>query len=540
MLGARSIPVPKGRLGTRSLGALLCSARARRATALLSLEEGERKGEIVFVQGRVLRAVTSEPASYIGALLCKRGVLDPRLLGDTLEEMHRTGRLHGQILLERKLVTPAQLSEALAEQTRHRILHLFSFCDQATYQVSELSAPSSSARDHGRPTVDPWPLVYRGLCLNPRPELVRGAVDRLDGLLRLRDMRVLDELRLEPAERALCEELGTRPTAVADLLGDARVPRPRAELLLYILALGRHLERTAADVVNPAQLGASGVRAHAAACAERAPHACLDVAEDATREEIRAAYFRLARVWHPDRLPTALADVRPACEEVFAKMTDAFRALMEKPLATDALREPMGRDSAAPPSGRPVLVSLPPPTVTMTDVDRALSRADFQKAGRLASALVRTGAHGPAARAVIAMCDAAGANASFDQVDGAIASLDKIIGGDSECVRALFYRGVLAKRGGRIDAAVRDFRSVLRLDPTHVDAQRELRLADARARSASGAQTGTNHPATDAPRAPHARRASDRDRTDLEPLPAPPHQPGSGLRALLTKGVRRS
>jgi tetratricopeptide (TPR) repeat protein len=389
--------------------------------------------------------------------------------------------------------------------------------------------------------VDPWPLVYRGLCLNPRPDLVRGAVERLDGLLRLRDMRVLDELRLEPDERALCEELGARPTAVADLLGDERVPRARAELLLYVLALGRHLERTAADVVGPTQLGASGVRAHATACADRAPHVCLDVAEDATGEEIRAAYFRLARVWHPDRLPPALADVRPACEEVFAKMTDAFRVLMEKPLATELLREPVSRDSAAPPSGRPPLVSLPPPTVTMTDVDRALSRADFAKAGRLASALIRTGAHGPAARAVVAMCDAAGANASFDQVDSAIVALDKILGGDPECVRALFYRGVLAKRVGRIDAAVRDFRRIVRLDPDHVDAQRELRLADARARSSSGEQTAATSPTADASRpALHARRVSDRERTDLEPLPGPPPRPGSGLRALLAKVVGRS
>jgi hypothetical protein len=54
--------------------------------------------------------------------------------------------------------------------------------------------------------------------------------------------------------------------------------------------------------------------------------------------------------------------------------------------------------------------------------------------------------------------------------------LDRLLTGDPECTRALFYRGQIAKRLGRGDAAARDFRKVVRLDPTNLDAQREARL----------------------------------------------------------------
>lgn len=534
MHGARSIPAPKGRLGDRPLGALLASGRARRATVVISLCERERGGDITLVQGRVLRATVSGDldAHFLGTILFERGILSDADLGHSLEEMSRTGKLHGTVLLERALATPAQIAEALAEQTRRRVLDLFALGGDATYDVREHVTPSHAARDHGRPTVDPWPLVFRGLCLHPQPELVSAAVQRLAGMVRLHDLRVVDELVLDRRERAFCETLARHPAPASELVAESGLPRERAELLVYVLALGRHLERSPVDVLGPAQLGAAGVRARAVLAEGQSPHALLGIPEDASGEAIRAAFFRLARVWHPDRLPAALAEVRPDCDRLFSQMTEAFRVLMERPL-------PASTDAAPPPPsrGRGALASLPPPTITMTDVDRALSRGDFDKAARLASELVRTGAHGPSARAVVAMCEAAGVSASFADVEHAVRALDKVLAGDPECVRALFYRGVLLKRVGRVDAAVRDFRRIVRLDPQHVDAQRELRLADIRTKGGSG-----EHKA--AVPASHTRRAGDR-RHDDPPSKSGGHPPshpgpGSGLRALLAKVVGRT
>lgn len=532
MLGARSIPAPKGRLASRSLGALLASARARRASVVLELDDGPRRGEITFVQGRVLRATTTDDVAKLGMLLFERGLVHDRALGECLEESQRSGKLLGAVLLERELVTAVQLESALAEQTRRRVLQLFGSSDACTYEVHELASSAIPARDQGRPTVDPWPLVHRGLLLHPRPELVTAAVGRLDGMIRLRDLRVLDELQLEGVDRAFCEDLATRPALVVELLADTRLPRARAEHLVYVLALGRHLERTASEIAGPEQLGEDGVRARVLLAEAQGPHALLGVPEGASAEAIRAAYFRLARLWHPDRLPGPLSGLRPECDHVFSRMTDAFRVLMEHPVDARAAPAPA-------PVARKGLVSLPPPTTTLVDVDRALSRADFETASRLASTLVRTGAHGPPARAVVAMCRAAGPRATFSDVEQAILELDKIIGGDPECVRALFYRGVLLKRLRRIDAAVRDFRRIVRLEPNHVDAQRELRLADMRSKRESG-----EHAASLSIVGVRAAPPEGRDRGPLASPPAgasaSPSLPESGLRALLAKVVGRS
>ena len=40
----------------------------------------------------------------------------------------------------------------------------------------------------------------------------------------------------------------------------------------------------------------------------------LKLTDTATDEEIRAAHFRLARAWRPERLPPDLADMKEACK----------------------------------------------------------------------------------------------------------------------------------------------------------------------------------------------------------------------------------
>jgi tetratricopeptide (TPR) repeat protein len=57
---------------------------------------------------------------------------------------------------------------------------------------------------------------------------------------------------------------------------------------------------------------------------------------------------------------------------------------------------------------------------------------------------------------------------------------------EPEYERALFYRGVLLKKAGRPDRAIRDFRLSAELNPKNLDAVREVRLFEMRRRTGSG------------------------------------------------------
>src|SRR5439155_23819639 len=48
----------------------------------------------------------------------------------------------------------------------------------------------------------------------------------------------------------------------------------------------------------------------------------LGVERDASDAEVQAAYYTLAKAWHPDRLPGELARVRDLASKVFARMSE--------------------------------------------------------------------------------------------------------------------------------------------------------------------------------------------------------------------------
>jgi tetratricopeptide (TPR) repeat protein len=70
--------------------------------------------------------------------------------------------------------------------------------------------------------------------------------------------------------------------------------------------------------------------------------------------------------------------------------------------------------------------------------------------------------------------------------DDLIKHLDVILAKEQQFERALYYRGVLLKRSGRLDRALRDFRLAAQLNPKNLDAVREVRLFEMRQRGASG------------------------------------------------------
>jgi tetratricopeptide (TPR) repeat protein len=71
--------------------------------------------------------------------------------------------------------------------------------------------------------------------------------------------------------------------------------------------------------------------------------------------------------------------------------------------------------------------------------------------------------------------------------DDLIHLLDGVLAKEPSYERAIYYRGVLLKRAGRHDKAMRDFKKAVELNPKNIDAVREVRLHDMRKRGAAAA-----------------------------------------------------
>ncbi|MFO0546956.1 MAG: DnaJ domain-containing protein [Polyangiaceae bacterium] len=211
----------------------------------------------------------------------------------------------------------------------------------------------------------------------------------------------------------------------------------------------------------------------------------LGLEKGATDPQIQAAYFKVAKTWHPDRLPAELQELKGAVSSAFAKFNEAYATLSDVAKRTEYLKTVE--------SGGGKAISDAEAEQVQRVVDAAL---EFQKAevmlkkNDLAQAEVfakRAASADPEQIeyvALVAWVQAMrrgdpppfpeGKTSSF--YDDIISILDTVLIRDPMFEKALYYRAVLLKRTGKEERAMRDFRMVVQINPKNIDAVREVRL----------------------------------------------------------------
>jgi tetratricopeptide (TPR) repeat protein len=204
-------------------------------------------------------------------------------------------------------------------------------------------------------------------------------------------------------------------------------------------------------------------------------YAALGVNPDADPAVIRAEFFRLARRWHPDRLPPELANLRSEVTQIFGRMSEANQVL------TDAARRADydSKLSQAPDSEQRKVTQILEAVSSFQRAEVHLKRKDLVQALDEAKKAFEGD---PSQADHLALyghiLGLEGGDSTY-----ALSLLDRAVALDENNVRALWYRGALYKKLGRQSHAMRDFRAVVDLRPNHVEAQRELRLHEMRRRT---------------------------------------------------------
>lgn len=226
----------------------------------------------------------------------------------------------------------------------------------------------------------------------------------------------------------------------------------------------------AGSIAGPMQVGAAAIRARAEIVEDEDPFVTLGLRDGAPIEEARAAYIRLVKMWHPDRLVAELEPVRAEVGKIFAQMASAHHKLTD----ADARRAFLTQREE-----RVALLTRPRKDVLRL-IDMALGKKDWPFASDEAKKLVARDPGDAEAHAVLAWVASSAAEGSESAVRGALPILDRSVNRDTQCARAHFYRAMIHKRLGNVGNAYRDFVRVVALDPKHVDATREVRIHEMR------------------------------------------------------------
>ncbi|MDI1445672.1 J domain-containing protein [Polyangium sp. 6x1] len=289
------------------------------------------------------------------------------------------------------------------------------------------------------------------------------------------------------------DQTGTRPRDEVLRASDATGPLQavRREGTGPLQAIQRASDKTApAPPVQP-QAGPPNhekrraeIEAKLASAPNEDPFQMLGIPREATSGDVRNAYFKLALVYHPDKLPKDLHDLKPRVARLFAAINAAY----------EALKDDAGRAQ--------YLASREGGVVDeQAKVERAVNAAlEFEKAevflrkNDLASceACVRRAVAAdpeqPAYTALLAWVVAsrrplppvAEEGKTNNVYDDCITQLDGVLKTEPDYEKALLYRGRLLKLAGRVPQAYRDFKRVTVISPKNIEAAREVRLYEMR------------------------------------------------------------
>ncbi|HEU4411222.1 MAG TPA: DnaJ domain-containing protein [Polyangiaceae bacterium] len=219
------------------------------------------------------------------------------------------------------------------------------------------------------------------------------------------------------------------------------------------------------------------VRERAESVAGEDLFAVLGVGRGATPEEVKSAFFAQAKRWHPDRIPSALADVRPLAARVFARLGEAYQTLTdpERRAAYEDSLEAADASGAHESSSRALRAAI-----EFQKAEGLLARGDFAGAERLALAAADDDGGRPEYRALGLWARAQRPGVGPEGLVAIAADFDELLRAAPDNARALWYRARLLKRMGREGEALADFRRVLAFDPGHAEAAREVQQFERR------------------------------------------------------------
>ncbi|MGI5862632.1 MAG: DnaJ domain-containing protein [Myxococcales bacterium] len=217
----------------------------------------------------------------------------------------------------------------------------------------------------------------------------------------------------------------------------------------------------------------AGLKAHAAGLKGKSHFEILDIPKDAGLGQIKTAFFKLAKAYHPDTLP---ADTPPEIAKVkadiFALVNEAYRVLSDEKLRAEYLAKleaespeklDAERIAAAEQAFQKGCIS-----VKARKLDDAL--ALFDEAIGLNDKEGEVFAWRGWARFLAGKDKAVAKKEAFKDLETAIKLNPK-------CAHSYFFVGQITKMTGDAASALKWFKKALSVDPNHLDAQREVRLA---------------------------------------------------------------
>jgi curved DNA-binding protein CbpA len=372
-----------GRLREVHLSSILYLLQRRQLTGILRVRLNDLDKSLYIKEGEIIFATSKYPDDRLGLLLLKTGKLTytqfetvVRIYEASVLTSHKSGLRQGTILVDQGFLTPKELYDAVIAQVKEIILGLFTWID-GEYEFIEGPLPSQEVITLKISTAA---LILEGIRRVTDWTWLAGGLPPFTCRLRLtKDPRDLFQfIPMQPNETALLSRLNGQ--TIRELLLGAPLPALDTLRLIYFFLsagfaeaaessdapassyeeresitqqiiveeIGATLHRKEAD--SPPSI--EQIRESYRKMDAQNYYELLGVPMHATREEIKRAYYRLAKAYHPDRhFEASMQEVKKELEALFAKIKEAYDILNSDPKRAsynESLSKPRRRSEPEP------------------------------------------------------------------------------------------------------------------------------------------------------------------------------------------------
>jgi tetratricopeptide (TPR) repeat protein len=288
-----------------------------------------------FCKGKPIQVKTSVRAERLGEILFKLQKIQEETFSQ-IDDFIEINQPLGESLKKTGVIKEADLREALAFQIRECLLSLFSYFDaDISFQERQDIEPPQEF-----PAVDiPFIIDYGIRRMKPEPTIQKFFIGKKAALKNIRYTYFLTE-----EEQALLDRFST-----LQLIDGMSVAAPFSSENFYKCLYLFHcldmielaeadsgyqkagLDKESKQKLEQDELEArlQELREIKASLKNRNYYELLGVSRVATEEEIKRAYFSLARKYHPDRFNREIGEMS-LINEVFNAITTAYRTLSDE------------------------------------------------------------------------------------------------------------------------------------------------------------------------------------------------------------------
>ncbi|MBI3654191.1 MAG: DnaJ domain-containing protein [Acidobacteria bacterium] len=322
----------QGQLSEKPIASLIRALAKKNASGLLRISRGKTIKAIFFETGNPVFAISNAAHEQLEHQLVQDGLVSAAQIEEAKSQVDKTTKLSA-VLIDKGLIAAEAINQIARQLVLNIIYSLFEW-EQGEYLFDERMRASHDITI-GQNVTD---LLLEGGRYASRNEAVSQQLAPPEAVIERGDLdkEKLDSGKLVPLESYVLSRIET-PTIISEVGAISGLPDGEAQRAVCALIASGFLkvvgEEKAEEMVNAAAAEEiEQVREEVKRKLQYSQSAdyyeILEIPRQATSGEIKAAYYQLAKKYHPDRYRKVEdAELRNNSENLFAKITQAYETL---------------------------------------------------------------------------------------------------------------------------------------------------------------------------------------------------------------------